>query len=56
MFRLITTKRIVSLCHMIFKTMWQGFAGGSAVKNPPANAGDMVSIPDLGKPRMPWSS
>ena len=41
---------------MIFKTMWQGFPGGSEVENPPANAGDMVSIPDLGKPHMPWSN
>ena len=23
---------------------WQGFPGGSVVKNPPANAGDVVSI------------
>ena len=26
-----------------------GFAAGSAVKNPPANAGDMSSIPGLGR-------
>ena len=26
----------------------QGFFGGSVVKNPPANAGDMCSIPGLG--------
>ena len=26
-----------------------GFLGGSAVKNPPANAGDVESIPGLGK-------
>ena len=26
-----------------------GFPGGSVVKNPPANAGDMGSIPGLGK-------
>ena len=26
-----------------------GFAGGSAVKNPPANAGDMNSIPGPGR-------
>ena len=25
----------------------QGFPGGSVVKNPPANAGDTGSIPDL---------
>ena len=28
----------------------QGFSGGSVVKNPPANAGDMDSIPGLGRP------
>ena len=27
----------------------RGFPGGSVVKNPPANAGDVGSIPDLGK-------
>ena len=27
-----------------------GFPGGSVVKNPPANAGDMGSIPDPGRP------
>ena len=27
----------------------RGFPGGSMVKNPPANAGDMGSIPDLGR-------
>ena len=30
-----------------------GFLGGSVVKNPPANAGDMSSIPDLGRSHMP---
>ena len=28
----------------------RGFPGGSAVKNPPANAGDVGSIPGLGDP------
>jgi len=28
-----------------------GFPGGSAVKNPPANAGDTDSIPGLGRSR-----
>ena len=27
----------------------RGFPGGSTVKNPPANAGDMGSVPDLGR-------
>ena len=30
----------------------KGFPDGSAVKNPPANAGDMDLIPGLGK--LPW--
>ena len=28
---------------------WLGFPGGSEVKNPPANAGDMGSIPGSGR-------
>ena len=32
---------------LIQKHIW-GFSGGSVVKNPPANAGDMGLIPDLG--------
>ena len=27
----------------------RGFPGGSAVKNPPANVGDVGSVPGLGK-------
>ena len=30
----------------------QGFPGGAVVKNPPANAGDMCSIPGLGRSHM----
>ena len=33
-----------------------GFPGSSVVKNLPANAGDMDSIPDLGGSHMKWSS
>ena len=32
------------------------FPGGSVVKNPPANTGDMGSIPGLGRSHMPRSS
>ena len=32
------------------------FPGGTMVKNPPANAGDMGSSPGLGRSYMPWSS
>ena len=31
-------------------------SGGTVVKNPPANAGDMGSIPGPGKSHMPWSN
>ena len=34
--------------------MWNlGFPGGSMVKNPPANAGGLGSIPDPGRPHIP---
>ena len=33
-----------------------GFPGGAAVKNPPANAGDMGSIPGPGRSHMPRSN
>ena len=33
-----------------------GFAGGSVVKNPPANAGDTDTIPDPGRSHMPGSN
>ena len=35
------------------KNNFQDFPGGPVVKNPPANAGDMNSIPGLGKSHMP---
>ena len=34
----------------------QGFTGDSVVKNPPAIAGDMGSIPGLGRSHMPRSN
>ena len=33
-----------------------GFPGGSMVKNPQSNAGDMGSIPGLGRSHMLWSN
>ena len=33
-----------------------GFPGGSVVENPPANAGDTGSIPDLERSHMWWSN
>ena len=32
------------------------FLGGAVVKNPPANAGDTGSTPNLGRSHMPWSN
>ena len=32
------------------------FLGGAVVKNPPANAGDTGSTPNLGSSHMPWSN
>ena len=34
----------------------QGFPGGAAVENPPANAGDTGSCPGLGRSHMPRSN
>ena len=34
----------------------RGFPGGSAVKNPPADVGDIGSVPDLGRSHMLQSS
>ena len=33
-----------------------GCPGGLAVKNPPANAGDMGSVPGPGRFHVPWSN
>ena len=33
-----------------------GFPGGTVVKNLPANAGDMGSVPGLGRSHVPWSN
>ena len=35
---------------------FRDFPSGTVVKNPPANAGDMGSIPDPGRSHMPQSS
>ena len=32
------------------------FLGGSVVRNPPANVGEMSLIPDPGGSHMPWSN
>ena len=36
--------------------MTRDFPGGAAVENPPANAGDMGSIPGPGRSHMPQSN
>ena len=33
----------------VYILFFMGFPGGSAVKNPPANAGDLGSVPGLGR-------
>ena len=45
----------VSVCTHYIKKSAKGFPGGSVVKNPPANAGDMGWIPGVGKSHMPQS-
>ena len=51
---------------MFYSLLWQGiensktspwgFSGGPVVKNPFANAGDIGSIPGLGRFHMPWGN
>ena len=38
------------------KKKYSGFPGGTVVKNPPANAGDMGSNPRPGRSHMPRSN
>ena len=42
-------KMYVSVCTHYIKKSAKGFPGGSVVKNPPANAGDMGWIPGSGR-------
>ena len=46
----------VHLDQRLLKSVPQGLPGGSVVKNPLANAGDMGSVPGLGKSDMLWSN
>ena len=42
---------------VVFKKAYLGdFPGDTVVKNPPANAGDVDSVPGLGRCHVPWSS
>ena len=43
-------------CESTIENEWQHFPGGTAVKNPPANAGDTGSIPGPGRSHMPRSN
>ena len=40
----------------ILKKISKPGTGGTVVKNPPANAGDMGSIPGLGRSHMLWNN
>ena len=43
-----------TLSHLIpSRIPYRDFPGGPVVKNPPSNAGDMGSIPGLGRSHMP---
>ena len=50
----VPTNMDIFLCdrNTTIKTDMWGFPGGAVVKNPPANAGDMGSSPDLGRSHM----
>ena len=41
---------------LVSKVNGRDFPGGTVVKNPPANAGDMGSSPGPGRSHMPWSN
>ena len=49
---------IQSVGHVFFllRVKVLGFPGGSVLKNPPADAGHMGSIPDPGRSHTPWSN
>ena len=40
----------------VIKKVRLGFAGGSVIQSPPANAGGTGLIPDLGRSHLPWSN
>lgn len=43
-------------CENHTPSLLRGFPGGAVEKNPRANAGDMGSVPALGRPHIPWSN
>ena len=44
--------KLMDLHYLISKFYYRDFPGGTVVKNLPANAGDMGSIPGLGRSHM----
>ena len=44
------------ICIQHLNLLIRDFPGGTVVKNPPANAGDMGSSPGPGRSHMPWSN
>ena len=49
LFSFCASEAVVALFWRKQKREWRGFPDGSVVRNPPANAGDVGSIPDLGR-------
>ena len=45
-----------SLRSSMLKLIYLGLPGCRVLRNPPANAGDVSLIPDLGRSHMPWSN
>ena len=41
---------------MFIERLFGDFSGGTVVKNPPANSGDMGSIPGTGRSHMPQNN
>ena len=46
---------LINFIPFIYKSSWD-FPGGAVVKNLPASAGEMASIPGPGRSHIPWSS
>ena len=52
----VLRKRTVTILFIRFKNKAQGFPGGAAVENPPADAGNTGSSRGLGRSHMPRSN
>ena len=48
-----TKRKLKDLIHL---KCLEDFPGGAVDKNPPANTGDMGSIPGQGRSHMPWGN